>query len=202
MPGLARFKRKQNERRKRMERRTTCHERFFGDDLLAVLYGVHDGWPLLVFGLSCDADGAAAYAEQLTDATLRMSTTESAMALDAIVDGEVVGRLATSLGNDALPVAAAHLKAQNSKKLRVAVESMWDGPSEPKPIRLKVAYERVSVEEFHGAPTVVGQGSFSATTVDPQTGRVYVHRFATKDAAEAQRKRDIAADMPFAESAA
>lgn len=196
MPGMLRAKRRQRAGTRALEQKLS--QRFFGEDGIGMAYGTTtDGaTPLLLFVLRCSATDVDGYLRRLADATLRLSSDGDFLVLDAIVDGASIGRLATTLSGDALPMVAAHLDAMGGDELEIALvttDACIDDAPAPVTRPIEVVRNSAAQPEI----VEVGSGPFVVLTTDVHTGVTFAHRFQTAEAAKAQNERNCEVDLPF-----
>lgn len=193
MPGLAKAIRRRNRVQELSPRAIfDWHQKYLG-----ALLTSPEG-PLLVAGVYCDEETFHRYQERLRRVVrARIRTTGDYFALDLFGARRAVGRLMTNLRDDtALPMLVAALDAGQHTEMMLKVFRA-EGPSEGKSMRLPVGIDRVSEEEFHGPPTVVGEGEYGVMTINTHDGSIYVQNFLTEEEAEAQLERNQAANEPF-----
>lgn len=198
MPGLAKaLKRKrQNAAPTRLDAIFDWHTRF----VLASI-ATHEGRPGLVVGVHCTDEQFARYRREVRRATsARIRTVEDAFALDLFGPRRSIGRLFTSQAEDnVLPITVARIDADGGDALELHLVHATE-KLDAEVLRLPIAIDRVTLEEFHGDLVEIGEGEYCTTTVSAHDGTIFVHRFESKEEAEAQLEKNIAANEPFVDA--
>lgn len=193
MTGIARSRRQEKTQQSKRP------PRFFGEDVVSRMYGRREGArPAVVFGLGCETEDLDDYAERLREAvSLRVTGAESVIGLDVMSAHGVIGRLATTWGDEMVAIAAADLDMLGAEQLVISIFSVTDPLAPPIDVVLPVTYLDLDDDTFHGEPLVIGTGSFASVTIDKHNGAICVQRFDSAEEAASQHARNAEADMPF-----
>lgn len=205
MPGMSKAARRRQKTFTKRSRDELTRP-FFGRDVLGVAHGVAQrGEPLLSFLLRCGPQDVNDYAARLGEATLRITRDsrdaprdDEYMTLDAVIDGEVVGRLTTTMTGMLTPVVDK-LEASNICELHLLLVSMHDdAESSLPPFRVPVEFHVDPWEQREPEVVEIGTGPHMCYSVNVHTGVSYAHRFPTREEARRQAARNRAEDRPFA----
>ena len=162
----------------------------------AFVFSAEDG-PGVAFVVRCSDEQYARYASAITHATCaRIRAADDALALDLFGAHRPIGRLMTSISNDALGVLMAMTDVQGVDEICLRLIRYAD-ESEHIETRVPLKVDRIRLEELHGEPIEIGHGPYCAVTMNVHDATLFVHRFETEEEAEAQLAKNQAANEPF-----
>lgn len=152
------------------------------------------GQPGLQFALCCSLDRYEAYRDAVSGATeARLRAADVILAFDLFDDDGPVGRLTA---NPVLPMLFAALDAGEHQMCTIVL-CHASGDGDDLVVELPISVERVSLPDLHGDPVEVGTGPCCVVTMSQHDATLYVHRFASREEAEAQLARNKEANEPF-----